>query len=838
MQFSNPQWFLFLAVWGVLAWKLRWLHLMTPRRVVVVLLIFLGWTGLEFKLPDRSMHLWVMMDKSDSIRELTFRGESEWLDLLESNRPEDGTLHVLDIGSSIQERSQEAQVFPEERGRETRIAGALEHVIARADSSASHRVLLFSDGYATDDPSRMKAPLVESAIVVDYRWVSPPEQRDAWIINLGGPPTAQLREAIVIEGRIGGPVGASVFYELLRDESVVSEGEIVLNEPSQVVRFADRPPSGGAFHYKLKIVMEGDQVPGNNEKAFWVRVEDAPRILVLSSYRNDPVATLLKQFGFAVDLALTGSIPDAGKLTGYRSVILNNIGAPALGNAYLEDLKYWVESQGGGLLMIGGRRSFGTGGYFESPIDPILPVSMETREDHKRLAVAMAIVMDRSGSMGMTVAGGKTKMDLANVGAAAAADLLSDYDALTVFAVDSEAHNVLPLTQVGPHRDEIVRRVRSITSMGGGIFVFNGLDAAWKQLQASEAGQRHIILFSDAADSEQPGAYKELIEEMRAGKTTVSVIALGSESDPDAGFLKDIAQRGEGRIFFNTNPGTLPAIFSQETVAVARSAFVEEYVPAQGFPAWLELAQTQLVWPEIIYGYNLSYLRDGASLAANSMDEYQAPLVAFWRAGTGRTAAITFPVDGEIGTFNQGWGQLPELLVTLTRWLQGERQPEGLQLRSRQVGNLWNIDLFYDDTWAEKIDKQLPALQTRSVGSEAPVVHGWSRVGIDHLQASIPIPVGQTQTGAVQIGDIAMPLGPVSSGEDAEWVRDQVSRGNIEELSVATGGVQRLRLDKAWETKTEARWVDVGKYCIFAAIFLILYDALLTRIGTWRAFKG
>ena len=40
--------------------------------------------------------------------------------------------------------------------------------------------------------------------------------------------------------------------------------------------------------------------------------------------------------------------------------------------------------------MAGGKFSFGSGGYFESPIDPLLPVSMELREDHRTLSVAMA----------------------------------------------------------------------------------------------------------------------------------------------------------------------------------------------------------------------------------------------------------------------------------------------------------------------------------------------------------------------------------------------------------------------------------------------------------------
>ena len=52
-------------------------------------------------------------------------------------------------------------------------------------------------------------------------------------------------------------------------------------------------------------------------------------------------------------------------------------------------------------------------------------------------------------------AGGKTKMDLANSGAADAIDLLGPMDQVTVFAVDSEPTTVVPLTRIGDKKDEL-----------------------------------------------------------------------------------------------------------------------------------------------------------------------------------------------------------------------------------------------------------------------------------------------------------------------------------------------------------------------------------------------
>ena len=89
--------------------------------------------------------------------------------------------------------------------------------------------------------------------------------------------------------------------------------------------------------------------------------------------------------------------------------------------------------------MLDGKYSFGSGGYFRSAVDELLPVSMELRQDHRKLAVAMAIVMDRSGSMSAGVPGTGTKMDLANTGATAAIELLGEQAKESAVAIHSGA---------------------------------------------------------------------------------------------------------------------------------------------------------------------------------------------------------------------------------------------------------------------------------------------------------------------------------------------------------------------------------------------------------------
>ncbi len=118
------------------------------------------------------------------------------------------------------------------------------------------------------------------------------------------------------------------------------------------------------------------------------------------------------------------SAAHVGELSGAKVVILNNVPAHLFHQDFLNALDFYVRSQGGGLLMAGGKQSFGSGGYFESAVDDLLPVSMELRTEQRKLAVAMSIVLDRSGSMAASVGPNLEKIDLADEGTARSISLL------------------------------------------------------------------------------------------------------------------------------------------------------------------------------------------------------------------------------------------------------------------------------------------------------------------------------------------------------------------------------------------------------------------------------
>jgi len=459
---------------------------------------------------------------------------------------------------------------------------------------------------------------------------------------------------------------------------------------------------------------------------------------------------------------------------------------------------------------------------------------MELKNEHRKLSVALAIVMDRSGSMSVNVDASTTKMDLANSGAANAIELLGPMDQVTVFAVDSEPTKVIPLTTVGGRQPDLTARVRKVQSMGGGIYVYTGLKAAWEELRKSTSGTRHIILFSDAQDSEEPGDYKKLIADITKDGGTISVIGLGTATDVDSPLLEDIAKRGNGRIFFSDRPMDIPKIFAQETVTIARSAFIEEPVGTLATGRWAEISPKPFQWSDRVDGYNLSYARPDATVSLASTDEYLAPLVAHARRGLGRTVAVSFPLGGDFSQTTRDWPGYGDFLQTLGRFLMGQDTPPGIALRHRLDGTRLTLDLLYDTTeWARKLTLMPPKVRLQDQSGASPIDLPWRRIAPGHFTLTRDLEEGSVVRGAVQIAENAIPFGPISVGSSIEWAFEPEPLAELRAVSRQTGGRELLDLKKAWLRPPFISETNLRLPLGIAILLLVIVEALVTRTG-WK----
>lgn len=836
MILGSPQFLLLIPLLLIVGWFARRLALWKPLRVLWLLLIVLLLCDPLIQLKKGGIDLWVLVDRSSSAEDLVAPNVGEWRNLLEKSKPgQKDRLHFVDYAAEVvPTANSETAIYPGNR-EETRTNLAIRNTLARMEPDRHHRILLFSDGYSTEPLSGLPEKLLQQGVPLDYRLLRAEEANDYQISRLSLPERVQSGEPYVVDISISGKPDGDVPLTVIRNGQELLTRTVKVTGGQGRFRFTDRVVSPAAYQYTARINPEPDAFPGNNDFDRWIEVVSGPRVLLLTAYTDDPLVPILQAQGFQVDVVTDTVNLNPGRLTGAKAVILNNVPAYEIPNNFLESLEFFVTAQGGGMLMAGGQRSFGSGGYYESAVDPLLPVSMELKTEHRKLAVAMAIVMDRSGSMAMTTASGHSKMQLANEGAARAVELLGDPDAVTIFAVDSQAHKITGLTNVGKSRGQVIERVRRVESMGGGIFVYTGLQAAWEELKKSNLGQRHIILFTDANDSEEPGEYQALIKEMRAAEATISVIGLGTKADTDAAFLEDIAKRGEGRMFFTQQAGELPNIFAQETVTVARSSFIDDATGTQPTGRWYEIARRDLGWLEAVGGYNLSYLREGDETALVSSDTYAAPLVAFGRRGIGKTAAVSFPLGGDFSEQTRNWEKVGDFVQTLTRWLMGDAVPPGVGIRHRTEGSRLSIDLIYDsDEWAEKFSREPPRiLLQRGYQTGATEELVWERLAPGHYSTFTSLKATEPVRGAVQIGGAALPFGPVSIGSDVEWQFDPVRISELRETATTSGGEEIVDLTTAWRKPPSPEFESIRAWLASAALILFLLEAFVTRAG-WR----
>lgn len=837
MTFSAPEWFFLLPVFLLLGLVWRRLELWRPLRALLILVVTLLLADPRMDKQQDALDLWVLLDRSESTEDLIDKGLPEWERLLEKSKPSrHDELHFIDYASEVVERKPgtETAVYTGNR-KLTRTNLAIQNIMALAPEDKPSRILAFTDGYSTEPLAEAAAKLSRMGIPLDYRLVREETTDDFRVARLHLPVRTQVGEPFVLDVTVRGYADATVPLVIRRNGQTLSETTVKIVNGTGRAEFTDRISRTGSYEYSAEILPEKDAHPGNNRIERWIEVVGGPRVLLVTKYTDDPLAAALRDQDYDVQVVSEPGSLRVGQLAGARSVVFNNVPAFEVPPKFQDALNFYVREQGGGFMMVGGKQSFGSGGYFQSAIDSLLPVSMELKNEHRKLSVAMAVVMDRSGSMSMSAGGGKTKMDLANTGAARAVELLGIMDQVCVFAVDSEPYKIVPLTQVKEGKNKIIGKIRRIRSQGGGIFVYTGLKAAWKELRKSSAGTRHVILFSDAADSEEPGNYKQLLEEMKKGGCTVSVIGLGTPKDTDAGLLKDIAKRGKGRCFFTTRPAEIPRLFAQETVTIARSAFVTDPVGTRATGKWGEISAKPFSWPGQADGYNLSYARPDATTSLVTTDEYMAPLVAHARRGIGRTAAVSFPLGGKYSEKIRAWPQYGDFVQTITQWLMGDRLPPGIGLRHRLDGTQLTIDLLYDtDEWAEKFAIRPPRIKLLDgEASGVPYEVAWKRIAPGRFSLTRDLEEGTLVRGAIQTGEYAIPFGPVIVGSSTEWAFDPDRLAELRSVSAQTGGRELLDLSQAWLRPPVIHSADLRIPLAVAALLLVLLDALVTRTG-WR----
>ena len=843
MTLLDPVWLVLALPLAAALWRLRQpTRLLTGVRGAALLLVLLALAGLAVRLPSRAGTVVVVADRSRSMPAGSEAAHKELIDLLDAGMGSHDRLAVVSFGQTVAvEHAPDAGKFPgftHEVGPDgSGLTEAVETALALVPKDSPGRLLVLSDGRWTGrDPTGVAALAAGRGVAVDYRHRGRPAAGDLAVARVDAPAAVAPGEGFLITAWVQAPADQVVKFEVTRAGTTIASGEKAVTAGLTRLTFRDRATEPGSQGYQVRVTPAGDDpVPENNTARVLVGVTGPRPILHLTPGPESALTALLRAGGLDVravpperfDFTLEA-------LSSYSAVLVENVPAERLGTRGMETLAGWVRASGAGLMVTGGRQAFGPGGYYKSPLEPVLPVSMELRQEHRKLALAIVVALDRSGSMAMPVAGGRTKMDLANLGAAQVLDLLGPIDEFGCLAVDTVAHTVAdlgPVTDKAATRDRILR----IESMGGGIFVYEALAHSADMVRRAKAGTKHIILFADAADSEEPGRYVDLLDQTRKAGITVSVIGLGTPKDKDAKLLEDVTARGGGRLFITDRPEELPRLFAQDTFVVARNAFLDDPVRVQPTPGLMALAGRSFALDRSI--------RPEATLGAVTRDEYRAPAVASWQAGAGRVLCYTGEADGKYAGAFAGSPEAGEFYTSLARWAAGQAGglAEGMAVTQEVRNGVNRIRLHLDPDRKAEPFSGTPQVQTlKARPGEGPRTEAvpltW--VGPDTLAADVPLAGDETALSTVSVpGQKPQPLAPVCLPYSPEHAPGSPGAGDtgreaLERLARATGGVERVELTGVWaDLPHRPRSFPLAPWLLVAAAVCLVLEVLERRSG-------
>jgi uncharacterized membrane protein len=294
-------------------------------------------------------------------------------------------------------------------GAQTKLGAALDGARQELAGLPLAGLVLVSDGADTTDAELSEALLALKAADVPVFTVGLGREtltKDVQIDRVSTPTSALKGTSLMVDALVTqtGYAGEAVTLDVEDEGRIVGSQEFKLpidGEPAAVrVRFTASDPGPRVFRFRIASRV-GELVTQNNQRDALVDVYDRTEKILyfegeprpeqkfihraVDDDKNLQVVTLVrtadnKYYRLVLDNAeqLAGGFPKTrDELFGYRGLILGSIEAGAFTGDQLRMISEFVERRGGGLLMLGGGRSFSEGGYAGTPVADALPVVLD-----------------------------------------------------------------------------------------------------------------------------------------------------------------------------------------------------------------------------------------------------------------------------------------------------------------------------------------------------------------------------------------------------------------------------------------------------------------------------
>ncbi|MEX2222538.1 MAG: VWA domain-containing protein [Candidatus Rokuibacteriota bacterium] len=718
-------------------------------------------------------------------------------------------------------------------GRGTNLAQALQLGLATAPAGQANRFVLLTDGRqnvgnalavaqaakdAGADIYYVPAPLTFPQEVVVESMVLPQE------VKFGEPFQAKVVawSQAETQGRLS----------LYRNAEFLGSQVVRLSPGKNVFTYRQSLEQSGIHVYQAALDVDGDTIDENNRAVGTLVVRGRPQVLLAEKDRHQAqaLAAALRSQHVDVTVVEADKIPkDMAGLQKYDGLILSNVSSLKMTKKQMENIRDYVREQGGGLMMLGGEESFGLGGYYRTPIEEALPVTMEVKQKIEIPSLAVVLSIDRSGSMAMTTDEKVTKLDIAKEAAHLVVDLLDERNEVGIMSWDTEFIWDAP---VRPARDKQgIHQAISTIKAGGGTDGYPALKEAYQILFDRPALLKHVIFLSDGQMTR--GDFSGLLRRMAKDKITVSTVAIGK--DADVPLMVDVAKWGRGRFYYTEDDTTVPRIFTLETQLASKASLVEQPFKATvASPAHEAIQEIDWKGAPPLGGYVATSMKSNADLVL--MTHQEDPLLASWRYGLGRSVAFTSDAKAKWGVLWVRWGGFNKFWSQVTRWTlrTGTRSDTVATVsRTDNVGEVVVDAIDPKGEFINFLDSQVGVVspdKTRTVIDLEQIGPGRYRGRFPAGQEGVYL-VGMAQRRAdqmvgSQLAGLVVPYGQEfrDLGVDETFLR---------ELSELTGGGMLAEPKDAFlQNRHKSRLsVDIWPWLVGMVAVLLLPEIALRRIG-------
>ncbi|HLF27546.1 MAG TPA: VWA domain-containing protein [Anaerolineae bacterium] len=674
-------------------------------RLIILLCLIFSLAGLELLRASDALSVVFLIDASDSMPDLAQAAAADYARrAIENMGPDDQAAVIVFGGDALVERPMSparelGTLASIPNTGQTDLSEAIRLALALYPPGAARRMVILSDGAATTGDAQAAARLASASGVeiVAAPFVTQPGAEVA-LTEVEVP--ARLRQDerfdLRLSVRATQPMRAEV--RILIGGQVAYAGTHDLERGAQSFTIPLTAGAPGFVRYVVQLNPEADGYYQNNELAAFSQVEGPPQVLLVAPPAGEPftfegtprpdefsqLSSALQAAGFVVEVARPSGLPsEVVGLADYASVVLVDVPARDLSRRQMLAVQSYVRDLGGGLAAVGGPTSYGVGGYFRTPLEEVLPVEMQIKDEQRRPSLAIVFVIDRSGSMAET-SGGVAKLELATEAAARSVELLSPSDRVGVVAFDEVASWVVPIIDLSDP-NPVLDAIGSIRS-GGGTDILAGLQAMASELPSDSASLKHVILLTDGGAD--PTGIPELVQRLNVESgVTLTAVGVGRDAAP---FLQQLAELGGGRYHFTADPAAIPSIFTEETTLATRSYIVEEtFFPQQVSASPILSGITEV---PALQGYVGTTAKDAAQTILVS--EQQDPILATWQYGLGRAVAFTSDASGRWARQWIGWEGFPIFWAQAVRSTIGDRARSALDVQVEQAGE--NARLIVD----------------------------------------------------------------------------------------------------------------------------------------------